>query len=69
MTITIPLWLPLAYLAVGAVLWLPLEYRAWRALHRRPPFWREFGKGLRRRPWVPLLMALAWPVALWEDLR
>lgn len=67
-TITIPLWLPVAYVLTGAVLWLPLEYLAWRRIHNPDPFWTEF-RSLRRRPWVPLVMMLAWPLAVWEEVR
>ena len=67
-TVTIPTWLPFAYLAVGAVLWLPLEYLAWRRIHNPDPFWTEF-RSLRRHPLVPLVMVVAWPVAVWEEFR
>jgi len=67
-TVTIPLRLPIGYLIVGSVLWLPLEYRAWRHVHNPEPFWTEL-RNLRHHPRVPLVMTIAWPVAVWEELR
>lgn len=68
-TVTIPVWLPVAYLAVGAALWLPLEYVAWRRIHNPDPFWSEFPSLLRKRPWVPLVVVVAWPLAVWEQFH
>jgi len=69
-TITIPLWLPLGYLAIGLLLWLPLEYRAWLRIQRcdRGSFWQGFRERLPRRPWLPLVVMVVWPVILWKEL-
>lgn len=69
LTITLQLWWLLAYLAVGVVLVLPLEWLAWRSIHHPPPFWRELARGLRRRPWMPLVAIAVWPYALIEAVR
>ena len=68
-TITIPTWLPFVYLAVGAALWLPLEYLAWGRIENPDPFWAEYRRLLRRRPWAPLVIVAAWPLAVWEEMR
>jgi len=70
-TITIPLWLPAAYLAIGAVLWLPLEYRHWRSIQEidRTTFWRDLWPDFKRRWWVPLAVTVAWPLAVYEEVR
>lgn len=70
-TVTIPLWLPIAYLLTGLVLWLPLEYLAWRNIQvsDRGSFWSGFRERLPRRPWVPLAIVLVWPLAVWEHIR
>lgn len=73
MTITIPLWLPIAFLAIGLVLWLPLEYRAYRRTYKpsinHQGFWAGIWKGLKRRPFTPLLVMLSWPYILWVEFK
>lgn len=56
-----------AYLAIGLVLWLPLEAKMWsRTTKRRTPFWRELRRSVRKRPHVPVVAIVAWPLALYE---
>lgn len=56
-----------AYLAVGVLLHFPMEvYGHSQISPPRPPFWREYLRALRRRPWLLPLQIAAWPLALWE---
>lgn len=57
-----------AYLAIGALLWLPLEAKVWRSVspRNRSPFWRELWRGIKRRPFTPVVVLAAWPYAVYE---
>ena len=57
------------YLAIGVLLWLPLEWKLWRSIRRPPPFWRETWRLVKKRPHVPPLAVIAWPLSLWEAFR
>lgn len=76
-TVTLHLWWLWAYLAVGALLWFPLLWRAHRRTNRRASrrhsLWWNMRRAARQEPWAlfvrSVVLLVAWPVAVWEDLR
>lgn len=72
-TVTLHLWWLGAYLAVGVVLFLPCNWWAWRRKSIGHPdfsFWRTLWANIRREHgWPIVLQVIAWPLALWEDIR
>ena len=69
-TVTIPAWLPVAYITAGVISWLPLHYLAWRRTTRRQrPFWRSLRERMTEAWWVVPAGVVLWPLGWWESLR
>jgi hypothetical protein len=62
-------WWPLAWIAVGLSLYIPLSYLAHTKVYRPGPFWSALWRSVKRKPWNPIVVAVLWPWAVWEEIR
>jgi hypothetical protein len=58
------------YLLLGCALFLPLTWNEYRRVHNPDrAFWPDLGANLRRKPLIPFIWVVMWPLVVWDQWR